>query len=130
LIEDRWANEIKLLEQPGVAEGERKAALEKIEGAWSRNLRDLYHKLLLDPNESADVQSIALMRLKRKPSLETSGVMIQFLNSSHDEDLKRVAGQILKLHYPKGPIYKPSLSAAEKTKVMDFWNKWWKQNRK
>ncbi len=130
LIEDRWANEIRLLSKAGVALPERKAAMDKLEGAWSRNLRDLYHKILLDPSEDPDIQNTAINRLKRKPSLETSGVAIQFLNASHNEDLKRIAGQILKIHYPKGPIYKPSLSAAQKAKVMEFWNNWWKQNQK
>lgn len=130
LIEDRWANEIRLLQKPGVALEEKKAAMDKLEGAWSRNLRDLYHKFLLDPNEEPSLQETAIHRLKRKPSLETSGVMVQFLNTSHNEDLKRIAGQILKIYYPKGPLYKPNLSADQKTKVMEFWNNWWKRNQK
>jgi hypothetical protein len=130
LIEDRWANEIRLLQKPGVPAEERKAAMDKLEGAWSRNLRDLYHKFLLDPDEDPSFQETAIQRLKRKPSLETSGVMVQFLNTSHNEDLKRIAGQILKIYYPKGPLYKPTLNAGQKAKVMEFWNNWWKQNQK
>lgn len=130
LIEDRWIGEIRLLQKAGVAMEERKAAMDKLEGAWSRNLRDLYHKFVLDPNEDPGMQETAINRLKRKPSLETSGVMVQFLNTSRNEDLKRIAGQILKIYYPKGPIYKPNLPAGQKTKVMEFWNNWWKQNQK
>ncbi len=130
MVEDRHAAEIRLLSKAGVGHPERKQALDRLEGAWSRNLRDLYHKMLLDSGEDADFKRTALTRLKRKPSLETSGVMAQFLSQSRDEDLKRLAGQVLKLHYPKGPLYKPNLPESEKAKVIDFWNNWWKQNQK
>lgn len=130
LLEDRYAAEIRLLEQAGVAPEQRKAALDKLEGVWSENLRNLYHKIVLDPAEDEYFQTTSLNRLKRKPSLSTAGVAVKFLAQSTNEDLKRTAGQILKTYYPKGPLYKPSMSSAEKSKTLEFWNKWWNQNQK
>ena len=126
LIEDRFAPEIRLLENPAATPEQRTEAMGKLEGAWSRNLRDLYHKLVSNPSEDADHVRTALNRLKRKPSPETAGVMVQFLSASRDEDLKRLAGQILKTQNPKGPLYKPSAPAPEKAKVIEYWNNWWK----
>lgn len=129
MIEDRYANEIRLLNKAGVSEAERKQAMDRLGDAWSNNLRDLYHKILESPDESLDFKQTAMNRLKRKPAPETSGVMVKVLESG-DEQLKRPASQVLKSLYPKGPLYKPNLSAAEKAKVIEFWNNWWKQNQK
>lgn len=130
VIEDRHAAEIKKMEQVDAKLEERKAAMEKLEGAWSPNLREAYHRILLNPQEDLDLQVTAINRLKRKPSLETSGVMVKVLSEHKDEDIKRIAGQILKAYNPKGPLYKNTLPAAEKAKVIEFWNNWWNQNRK
>jgi len=130
LIEDRHTPEIRAIGLTDTPLEQRKSAMERLEGAWSRNLRDLYHQLLKNPSEDPDLQRTALNRLKRKPSLETSGVMVQFLNESSDEDLKRIAGQILKAHYPQGPLYKPTLPASEKAKALEFWNNWWNNTQK
>jgi hypothetical protein len=130
MIEDRYAAEIRVVANAAAPPAERKQALDRLGDAWSRNLRDLYHKILQTPEEDPEFKRTALNRLKRKPSLETSGVMAEFLSTSTDEDLKRLAGQVLKLHYPKGPLYKPNLPPAEKAKVIEFWNNWWKQNQK
>lgn len=130
MLEDRYAAEIRMLEEAGVAPEQRRAALDKLEGVWSENLRRLYHTLVLNPQEDEYFQTTALNRLKRKPSLETAGIAAQFLGQSTNEDLKRTAGQILKSYNPKGPLYKPTMSSAEKTKTVDFWNNWWKQNQK
>lgn len=129
MIEDRYANEIRLLYKAGVPAAERKQALDRLGEAWSRNLRDLYHKILESADESLDFKRTAMNRLKRKPSPETSGVMVGVLEKG-DEELKRPASQVLKSLNPKGPLYKPNLSASEKAKVIEFWNTWWKQNQK
>lgn len=129
MLEDRYAEDIRQLQAAGTPKETRLGLLDKLDGAWSRNLRDLYHKFLTDYNEDHDVQEIALKRLKRKPSKETSGVMVQFLENSPNEDLKDDAGVILKLFYPKGPKFSSRLSASEKAKALDFWRNWWSQNR-
>jgi hypothetical protein len=129
LIEDRFAPEIRLIENPSSTPEQRSEAMGKLEGAWSRNLRDLYHKMVQNPSETEDNKRLAMNRLKRKPSVETAGVMVTFLSEGRDEDLKRLAGQILKTQNPKGPLYKPSMSAADKAKTIDFWNNWWKSQK-
>ena len=128
LVEDRFAPEIRVLEKPDATD--RPAAMQKLEGLWSRNLRDVYHKMVLNLHEDPALQRQAMERLKRKPSLETSGVMVRVLTQTRDEDMKRIAGQILKTYYPKGPLYKPSLRDTEKAKAIEYWNRWWKQNSK
>jgi hypothetical protein len=129
LTEDRFAAEIKLIGKPESTPEQRAQALDKLDGVWSKNLRDLYHRVVTNPNETAENKRLALNRLKRKPSLETAGVMSQLLNETQDEDLKRVAGQILKTQNPRGPLYKPTMSAAEKAKTIEFWNTWWKSQK-
>lgn len=130
LVEDRLANEIRLLESPTTPPEELRAIMDKLKDSWSPNLRDSYIKLALNPSFDPDLQRMVLERLKRKPSLETAGAMVEFLNQSTNEELKRIAGQILKTQNPKGPLYKPNLSASEKNKVFEYWNSWWKQNKK
>ncbi len=129
LLEDRFSPEIRVLQNKNAGAEERTDALDKLEGGWSRNLRDLYHAMVLDPEENTDNKRVALSRLKRKPSVETSGVMVQVLYRSRDEELKRIAGQILKTQNPKGPLYKPSMPIAEKNKTTEYWNNWWTQQK-
>jgi hypothetical protein len=131
LLEDRFAPEIRLLQNPATTPELRTEALGKLEGAWSRNIRDLYHSMVKNPSENTDHVRTAMNRLRRKPSPETAGVMVQFLSASRDDELKRLAGQILKTQNPKGPLYKPSAPTPEKAKVITYWNNWWKnQNGK
>lgn len=130
LLEDRHSNEIKLIEDPTKDKQSRLDALAAVEATWSPNLRELYHKLLNRADEDTTLQDIALKRLKRKPSIETAGVLIHFLETSDNADLKRQAGRILKLQNPKGPKYDPNGSEESKAKTMESWRKWWEKNQK
>lgn len=127
--EDRYAGDIREAQRSDLSKEIRMGILDKLERTWSSNLRDLYHKLLLNPNEDSDLQEVALRRLKRKPSKETSGVMVQFLEQSTHDDLKDDAGVILKVFYPKGPKYSSKLSPGERAKALDFWRNWWNRVR-
>jgi hypothetical protein len=129
ILEDRYAGQIEFIQDSARDKESRLSALSKLENSWSPNLRNLYHKLVLDPTEDPAIQEVALKRLKRKPSMETAGVMVQFLDSPANSDLKREAGIILKLQNPKGPKYNPNGSEAEKAKALEFWRTWWKQNQ-
>lgn len=128
VYEDRNRDAIKTAGDTTRAKDERRAALDKLNVTWSRNLRDLYHQILTQNGEDTSFQSIALKRLKGKPSIETAGVVIKFLEKSQDEELKREAGILLKLQNPKGPKYNPQSSDAEKAKTLEYWRTWWKQN--
>jgi hypothetical protein len=130
VIEDRYSEQIKTAGDQTKPKEERMAALAKLDVTWSPNLRELYHKLLLHDNEDASLQEIALKQLKRKPSIETAGVMVQFIEKSKDDELKKEAGIVLKLQNPKGPKYNPAASDEEKAKTLEFWRNWWKQNSK
>lgn len=102
VLEDRFAPQIAVLEDKSKPMPERKEVLAKLENNWSRNLRDCYHKLLLDRNEDHDIQAIALKRLHGKPSKETAEVMVKFVEQTNDEDFKKLANQIIKINSPKG----------------------------
>lgn len=130
LIEDSYTAEIKTVQNVNNPREKRLAALKRLDETWSRNLRELYHRLLDTHSEDPEFKQMALKRLRSKPSLETSGVMVRFLKEAEDEELKALAGQVLKAHYPKGPLYKPTLSEKEKAKALEFWNNWWIQNQK
>jgi hypothetical protein len=129
LLEDRFAPQIRVIENKSTDMAERKATLDKLDTGWSRNLRDLYHKMLLDKDEDHEMQATALKRLRSKPSKETAGVMAQFLEKTQDEDFKKMASQILKINNPKGPLYKPNDPPEERAKVVEFWSRWWTQNQ-
>jgi len=130
VLEDRYAEQIRIAGDTSKDKESRLAALEKMDATWSPNMRDVYHKILNNTGEDGTIQGIAIKRLKRKPSIETAGEMIKFIESSTDDDLKREAGIVLKLQNPKGPKYNPSSSAEEKAKALEFWRNWWKQNSK
>jgi hypothetical protein len=125
VLEDRFAPLIHSYHDSESTKDQRLSILQKFEGTWSRNLRDLYHKIVLDKSESSEAKTIAFHRLKSKPSLETAGVMAQYLKEGDDEDYKRTASQILKIQNPKGPLYQPRGPAPERAKVVEFWSEWW-----
>lgn len=129
VIEDRYANEIRKLRKAETPTNEKMDLLGKMENAWSPNLRTLYEWQLL--NETDDqIKSIALARLKRKPSPQSIPAVIGFLEKTDDEQLKRQAITILKIQNPKGPAYNPRLSEKERNQTIEFWRAWWKQNQK
>lgn len=128
-IDDRFAQPITTAGDPAEPTPARAAALAKLEGAWSPNLRALYHRLVREEPGDDALKLTALKRLKRKPSLESAGVMIDVLASDAGEDVKRDAAIILKLQNPKGPKYAPKASAAERAKTIEFWRQWWKEQK-
>jgi hypothetical protein len=128
VLTDHLADKILLVEDTSKDKSQRLAALESTKTTWSRNLRDMCHKLLLNPNEDPELTSRALQRLHGHPSQESAGVMVQFLSLAKDEDSKRDAGTILKIINPKGPKYDPSESEEQRAKVVEYWSQWWKKN--
>lgn len=129
ILEDRFAGQIRFLEDGTREKADRIKAMKKIGDGWSKNLRDLYHKFLNDSQEDEEIQKMALQRLRTKPSMETSGVVVEFMNRTANEDLKKLCGQILKAGFPKGPLYNPKATAKEKAKTLRFWNNWWNQRK-
>lgn len=128
LYEDRYAEDIRgILAAPDA--GAKTTILNKIEAGWSRNLRDMYHKLAVDEKEDIGIRSLALKRLKSKPALETAGVMVKILEEAKDNDLRDDAAVILKLNYPKGPKFKSSDTPEEQQKAIEFWRNWWRQKQ-
>lgn len=128
--EDRNRTHILTARDQSRSRDERMAALERLDVTWSPNLRRLYQDILLRPDEQPEFQALALKRLKRKPSHETAGVLIRFLEESQNADLKREAGMVLKSNNPKGPKYNPDAPEEEKHKALEFWRNWWKSAAK
>ena len=129
VFQDRYASEIKLLRSPGASSTEKIEILGKIEATWSPNLRRLYEwQLLNDPDNQ--IKTLALGRLKRKPSIQSIPAIIELLEKTDDEDLKRDAVAVLRIQNPKGPAYKLKLSDEERRKIIEFWRAWWKQQQK
>lgn len=129
-LTDRYAPEIEKLRDPETDAESRMTAMRNLEGSWSRNLRDIYHEILLNPEMDGDLRMQALKRLKRKPSLATAGVMVKVISEATDEYLREEAGIILRLQHPKGPRYNRSSSASERNKTVEFWRKWWQQRQR
>ncbi len=128
VLEDRFAAQIHAIEENKVP-GERLDLIQKLEGNWSPNLRDLYHHLVLEAAAGPEVKALAIKRLKGKPAKETALVMAKFLSQSDDEDLKKSASQILKINFSKGPLYNPDGTAEEKHKAVEFWTQWASKNQ-
>ncbi len=131
LLEDRLAADIRLVDDPKSNPEQKIEALKRLQGSWSRNLRDLYHRLLLNPAASPADKHTALSHLRRKPSKETAGVIVELLSNTRDEELRQMATQVLRTQNPKGPLYNPTGSAMERSNAVEYWNNWWKsQNAK
>lgn len=128
LYEDRFADDIRNIQAATDKEG-KMSVLRKVEAGWSRNLRDMYHKLASNQNEDPDIRTLSIRRLKSKPSLETAGVMVKILEDSTDDDIRDEVAVILKLNNPKGPKWKASDPPEERQKALDFWRSWWRQKQ-
>jgi hypothetical protein len=128
LYEDRYAGDIRAV-AAATDVATKMNVLNKIEGGWSRNLRDMFNKLAADESEDVSVRTLALKRLRSKPSVETAGAMVKIIESSTNDDLRDDAGVILKLNNPKGPKFKSSDSPEDRQKAIDFWRSWWRQKQ-
>jgi len=100
-VEDRYAEEIRFISKADTSKEDKQTTLDRLDGIWSRNLRDLYHKFLLEPGADREFQELALHRLRTKPAPETSQALAQFINETRDKDLKKLASEILQKHNPK-----------------------------
>jgi hypothetical protein len=130
IIEDRLAAQIHAIEQPGQDPAKRVELMVKMGSFWSPNVRDFYHRILLNKSEPPDMQRLALQRLKGKPAEETMEVMVQFLPQTQDDDLRRLASQILKISHPEGPLYNPNASSDERANTLQYWSRWWAKTHK
>ena len=129
LLEDRYSTQIQALQEVGKDRAERLAIMEKLESNYSRNLHDLYRKMVLNQDEDAQIKRTAFQRLRLKPVKTTALTMAKYLQVGDDEDSKRIASQILKTNFPKGPLYKPGDTAASKAKTVQFWTEWAEKNQ-
>jgi hypothetical protein len=129
LLEDRYATQIRALEDPNQGKAEKLAILDKLQSKYSRNLHDLYRKFVLSADQDTQIKHIAMQRLRLKPTKETALTMAKYLQVGDDEAMKKTASQILKTHNPKGPLYKPSASATERAAVVSFWTQWAEKNQ-
>ncbi len=133
VLEDRFTSQIHELEKPGMTADEKHAVLEKLGPNYTRNLHELYAKMVLAADEDTTVKRVVIGRLKTKPTKSTALQMARYLevggSSKDDEDFKRIATQILKAQNPKGPLYAPSLSMDEKAKVVTYWSSWAQKNQ-
>ena len=129
MFRDPLAPNIALANDVSKPREARLVALTKIETNWSPNLRNLYHQLALRVREDAEIQAIALDRLKHKPSVETSGVMVQILEQDDAQsEAKVLAAAILRRQDPRAPKYVVGASAAEQAKALEFWKRWLRTN--
>jgi hypothetical protein len=129
VLEDRYADSIRqLLREEN--EEQRYSALQKMDNSWSPNLRVLFHKILSQPQESERNQSLVLKYLRRKPALETAGVLVETLEKSGRDELRKEISLALRTQYPKGPKFDPSASEEEQQNVIRAWRTWWQQQQK
>lgn len=87
ILEDRFAGAIRTIEDTTKDRDTRYKTMKRIDAGWSRNLRDLYHKILNETPGDEDFQRLALQRLRTKPAQETAGVVVGLLNRTTNEDL-------------------------------------------
>lgn len=129
VLEDRFTEQIRFLRGSGHDRESRLAAMHKIDTAYSRNIRDLYHHMILSVDEDEALKRLAFQRLRSKPTKETALVMARYLQVGESEEFKKTAGQILKINNPKGPAYNPNASAADRGKAVEFWTNWAQQTK-
>jgi hypothetical protein len=129
VLEDHLAGQIKYLEEPGHTPEERLAALNRLDKSYSRNLRELYHHMVLQMDETEDVKALAFRRLKSKPVKETALVMAHYLQIGDNDEFKKIASQILKINDPKGPLFNPTDSPDKRGKAVEYWTHWAAKNQ-
>ncbi len=127
-IEDPFSESIRFLLDAQVTDQQKKKnAMDSLEGVWSQNLRELYHKMALNPDESMDLRLLSLKRLRRKPAPSSAGVALQLLESTRDSDIEREAFALLRVQNPKGPKLRPKMSENNRAQVLAKWRAWWNQ---
>lgn len=128
-LEDHRAPQLRFILDRSKPKEERLQALDKLDTGWSRALHEMYFRLLQESTEDQAIQKIALERLRSKPTVETAGVLVEYLKSSPYEDLKKMASQTLRIQNPKGPLFEPKDSFDKKQQAVEEWSRWWQRIR-
>lgn len=121
---DRFSSSIEKIDNPATSTADKQAALQKLEGSWTRSMEEMYRRRLLDAHENQDVQEAALKRLRSKPSWRNMSVFIRFLNQSQNDQLLKQATEALRVRNPKGIVYDADKNNLSQARTM--WNRWWR----
>jgi hypothetical protein len=106
---------------------ERLHELNEIDTGWSRSVHEMYIRLLSDREENPEIQKIALKRLHSKPTIETAGAMVAYLQFATDPALKKMATQALKIQNPKGRLIEAKQSPSQQMDIVQEWSRWWQK---
>ena len=123
-VEDGYAEQIRTAGDTTRPVDERLGVLRRLETTWSNNLSNLYRRLALEPNADPRLTAVALKNLKRKPSRSTAAILVEVLESTQPEDLKRDAANLLRLQNAKGPKYVKETAPRERARVIEYWRTW------
>ncbi|MCB0389840.1 MAG: hypothetical protein KDD58_01045 [Bdellovibrionales bacterium] len=83
---------------------ERSAALNKIGSSWTPSIKQAFHQVILDPDDSDQLKAHITSHLKRKPTNENMKILVKALEQTEDIDLKTEITKVLKIMNPRGPV--------------------------
>ena len=121
---DHLSERLNRLKQTDLDLTTRLSELEKLKNNWNQNLRDVLHMIVSRKTEPLDLRVQALRRMRQKPTLPTAVVAADVLQSDTNEELRRLASEILRANDPRGPIYKARASTREKQQTLSYWRQW------
>ncbi|MCB9024912.1 MAG: hypothetical protein H6625_01220 [Bdellovibrionaceae bacterium] len=105
---------------------QRSQAIQRLGPTWTLPIKQVYHKILLDPDDDNSLKLIVLANIKNKPTNENLKVLASSLHRTEDLELQVEITKALRIMNPKGPLL--SLDKPEKfDEQIQQWQKWAEQ---
>lgn len=123
---DRHSDNLKVLADPQAELSARRKALAEAAGTLSRASKYLIHRQLLDPGENTQLRLEMIQSLKRRPSLDNIGALIEALPEASEPELQEAITHALRVRRPDGPLITENSDQDERTNAIHDWQTWWK----
>lgn len=124
---DRFENRLRIILDRSRPLEEREETLKGLGTSWSMTIKHSLHKLLLDGQEEQRLKDLALLMLKRKPSLDNFKILVQALKATENPEFQSDLTKVLRIRNPKGPLIQPDDTLEKRQQVIQTWSRWWDQ---
>lgn len=119
----RYNNQLLQIEDKSSDFSTRRQALESIGSSWTKDIKYVFHRILLNPDNNEKMKFLILAKMKQKPTAENMKVIAQSLEQTENEELQMEMSKVLKIMNPKGPLI--DLNHPDKIQEqIQFWQKW------
>lgn len=127
LWRDRHADGLAIIKDGTQSPDVRIEAIKKMGVYWSQSMKLVLHSILLNYEEDPRLKIEIVRTMRRKPSLENLGVLIQLMSTTQDKELLQDITGVLRLRNPAGPSVKAKDSEEKIERKRREWQKWWKK---